>query len=272
MSEPPSVRHRRRTVLAAAGAGMTGVLAGCVGSSGSAGDTPDTPTGTASAPIEIDEDASVSFGMPADGATAANGVRVRMDAESFTIEESGPVNDNAGHFHVLVDTDPVAVGETIPSDEQHLHFGDGSTAAVLDLAPGEHDLTLQVGDGQHRALPLTDEVSVTVAEASVSFAAPDDGATVTAPVAVEFAASDNLEILPSGESGQGTGHFHVLVDADPVPVGEVIPSDEQHVHFGDGSTSADLDLEAGTHTLTLQMGDGAHRALPATDSIEVTVE
>ncbi|MEF8856787.1 MAG: DUF4399 domain-containing protein [Haloplanus sp.] len=227
--------------------------------------------GEPSTPIRIDGDASVSFEMPSGGATCANGVLAHMAAENFRLGESGTVNDNAGHFHVMVDTDSVAVGETIPSDEQHLHFGDGSGQTVLDLATGEHSPVLQAADGQHRALPLTDEVSVTVEEASVSFAAPEDGASITSPVGVGFETSENLSVEPAGEFGQRSGHFHVLVDTEPVTVGDPIPSSEHHKHFGDGSESAELDISQGTHTLTLQMGDGAHLALPEPDSIEVAV-
>ncbi|WP_114594048.1 DUF4399 domain-containing protein [Euzebya pacifica] len=39
---------------------------------------------------------------------------------------------------------------------------DGSTSAELELEPGEHTLCLQDGDGEHTALDLTDEITVTV--------------------------------------------------------------------------------------------------------------
>ena len=65
-------------------------------------------------------------------------------------------------MHVMIDVGCVDVGETIPSDESHVHFGDGSTSADLDLSPGEHSLCLQAGDAEHVALDLTDEITVTV--------------------------------------------------------------------------------------------------------------
>jgi hypothetical protein len=55
----------------------------------------------------------------------------------------------------------------------------------------------------------------------------------------------------------------------------VIPNDETHRHFGDGSTEADLELSPGRHTLCLQAADGAHIALEGagmTHQINVTVE
>ncbi len=56
----------------------------------------------------------------------------------------------------------VTPGETIPADDAHVHYGDGATAAQLELSPGEHTLCLQAGDGTHTALDLTDEITFTV--------------------------------------------------------------------------------------------------------------
>jgi len=113
---------------------------------------------------------------------------------------------------------------------------------------------------------------VTVEAASVSFAAPEDGATVESPVAAEFEAADSVTVEPSGELGQAGGHFHVMIDTGAVEVGEAIPNDDSHRHFGDGSSSAELELESGDHDLLLQMDDGEHLALPETDDTTVTIE
>lgn len=92
-------------------------------------------------------------------------VQVEMEAQGITIEpaEAG-VNEGAGHFHIMVDTDCVAPGEIIPDDDQHRHFGNGATSAELELEPGEHTLCLQLGDGAHEAREPTHEITVTVAE------------------------------------------------------------------------------------------------------------
>ena len=60
---------------------------------------------------------------------------------------------------------------------------------------------------------------------------------------------------------EGAGHFHILVDTDFIPAGQVIPTDEQHLHYGKGQTEISLELEPGEHTLRLQFADGAHTAL-----------
>lgn len=109
-------------------------------------------------------------------------------------------------------------------------------------------------------------------EASVAFAGIEDGAEVTSPVAVEFEATDfTIEPAGDGTINEGAGHMHVMIDVPCVEVGEVIPSDDDHLHFGDGSTSAELELEPGEHTLCLQAGNGAHEALDLTDEITITV-
>lgn len=113
--------------------------------------------------------------------------------------------------------------------------------------------------------------SVTDGEASISFAAPADGDTVSSPVTVEMEAS-GVTIEEAGELHEGAGHFHVMVDTECVAEGEVIPEDESHIHYGDASTETEIELEPGEHTLCLQIGDGAHTATNLTDEITVTVE
>ena len=43
-----------------------------------------------------------------------------------------------------------------------MHFGGGQTDGVIYLEPGTHELCLQVGDGVHIALDITDQATVEV--------------------------------------------------------------------------------------------------------------
>ena len=104
----------------------------------------------------------------------------------------------------------------------------------------------------------------------VFFAQPLDGSSVPVPVPVAMRA-EGLVIEPADPVRDGAGHFHVVIDAACVEPGQTIPADATHVHFGKGQTEATLDLEAGEHTLCLQAGDGAHRAVGATDRVTVAV-
>lgn len=108
----------------------------------------------------------------------------------------------------------------------------------------------------------------------VYFAQPEDGATVPATFTVLMGA-EGLLVEPAGEIHPGAGHYHILVNTDFIAPGEVIPRDDAHLHFGNGASEAELTLPPGTHTLRLQVGDGAHTALEGTqylDEITVTVE
>ena len=224
---------------------------------------------------------SVRFEQPADRATVASPFEVVMAASGLIVEPSGEVNQGAGHFHILVNTDFTPTGEIIPDDAQHLHYGQGQTTVTLDLEPGEHTLRLQFADGLHTALEgdqYRDTITVVVEEGeaapSVRFEQPADRATVTSPFEVVMAAS-GLVVEPSGEVNQGAGHFHILVNTDFTPTGEVIPDDAQHLHYGQGQTTVTLDLEPGEHTLRLQFADGLHTALEGDqyrDTITVVVE
>ena len=210
---------------------------------------------------------SVRFAQPANGATVSSPFEVAMATTGLVVEPSGEVNEGAGHFHILVDTDFIAAGEIIPTDEQHLHFGQGQTTTSIELPPGEHTLRLQFADGAHIALEgeqFRDTITVFVAESaavpSVRFAQPVNGATVSSPFEVAMAAT-GLVVEPSGEVNEGAGHFHILVDTDFIAAGEIIPTDEQHLHFGQGQTTTSIELPPGEHTLRLQFADGAHAAL-----------
>lgn len=109
---------------------------------------------------------------------------------------------------------------------------------------------------------------------SVSFTSPSDGAAVATPVSFEMAAENfTVEAAPNGVR-DGAGHLHILVDQPALDPGAVIPNNEQngYYHYGDGSTTAEISLEPGTHTVRVQAGDANHRAYDLTDTIQVTVE
>lgn len=109
--------------------------------------------------------------------------------------------------------------------------------------------------------------------AAIKFVEPADGATVTSPVKVVMGV-DGMQVQPAGALASGTGHHHIIVDGEAPAVGEVVPKDATHIHFGDGSTETSLELSPGEHTLTLQFADGMHRsygpALSATIKVNVS--
>jgi len=111
------------------------------------------------------------------------------------------------------------------------------------------------------------------AEGSVHFVEPADGATVSNPVKVQMAV-EGMKVMPAGELVAGTGHHHLIVDGQPVPMGTAVPADKTHLHFGKGQTETELSLPPGKHTLTLQFADGKHQSYgPAlSQTIEIDVK
>jgi len=99
--------------------------------------------------------------------------------------------------------------------------------------------------------------TASAADAAVFFITPGDGDTVSSPVTVEFGLS-GMSVVAAGVNEAHSGHHHLLVDTDPPNMGLPIPADANHIHFGDASTSTELTLEPGEHTLRLLLGDHLH--------------
>jgi hypothetical protein len=99
----------------------------------------------------------------------------------------------------------------------------------------------------------------------VFFVEPQNGATVKSPVRLRFGI-ENYEIaaVPAGTvetARPKVGHHHVAMDADCLPAGTVIPKAAPWVHFGDGKNEIDFQMPAGSHRLTLQLGDDKHTTI-----------
>ncbi len=153
-------------------------------------------------------------------------------------------------------------------------------------------LFLLGGCSQQESEPAAPEEPATVAEpaaaeqpaalpkspspdgARVFFITPADGDTVSNPISVEFGI-DGMTVAPAGQNEEKSGHHHLLIDTDLPAVDMPIPADSHHIHFGDASTSTELTLAPGEHTLQLLLADYAH--IPhdppvMSDRITITVE
>jgi hypothetical protein len=106
------------------------------------------------------------------------------------------------------------------------------------------------------------------AEWRVFFTNIKDGNTVDSPVRVQWSA-ENFTIEPAGEVKEGAGHLHIMVDVACVPAGQIIPADDNHLHYGKAQTEATLELTPGEHALCLQAADGIHTALAGEGSTQV---
>lgn len=104
------------------------------------------------------------------------------------------------------------------------------------------------------------------------FISPKDGEVVGQEVTVRFGLR-GMGVSPAGTMKEGTGHHHLLIDADDLPPLDMpIPADANHVHFGGGQTETTIKLTPGKHTLQLDLADALHMQFnPPIVSKKITV-
>lgn len=113
-------------------------------------------------------------------------------------------------------------------------------------------------------------VAGAAAAQSVDFTEPKDGAVVSSPFKVKFAVT-GMEVKPAGTMDNNTGHHHLIINGDSMKVGESVPFDETHLHFGKGQTETEVKLPPGTYKLTMQFANGAHQSYGPGLSKTITV-
>lgn len=245
------------------------------------------PTG---GPTASPAGATVYFIDIKDGATIGPKTLLHFGLRSMGLAPAGMERQNSGHHHLLIDTELPPLNEPIPSDFNHLHFGNGQTEAEVSLPPGEHTLQLLMGDHNHvpHSPPvMSDRIRIRVSEtgataasaptapaapvsgsggtrrhasapnAKVYFVYPTEGSYVSRTPVVRFGLI-NMGVAPAGVEKANTGHHHLLIDAPLPPLDQPIPTDFNHLHFGSGQTEAQVNLPLGQHTLQLLLGDENH--------------
>ena len=228
---------------------LAALLAGCVRG--------DAPLDSPSPPAEI----SVEIISPAAGAQiGGNVVELRASAKGIDISQSdGDVSGKTGHFHVFIDQDPVATGETISEAPGIVHFSDPSVK-IPGLGVGRHRLSLVLGDGSETRIGrVSDEVEVDVRGPAIDSTAPED-----APVATGFSlttAVTGVQVAgpePGGVPGDAR-HLDLIIDPDDDPEadGQALPADASHVHTT-GTTHQVTGLPAGEHTVWVVLTDANH--------------
>ena len=153
--------------------------------------------------------------------------------------------------------------------------------AACGQKPAE-ELATEQADTDTKAIAASETVQepaamprTTSAEgANVFFITPANGATVSNPIRVEFGIA-GMDVAKAGDNQPHSGHHHLLLDTDLPDLGLPIPADEHHIHFGDGSTTTEITLPPGEHTLQMLLGDHLH--IPhnpplLSESITITVE
>ena len=229
--------------------------------------------------------ASVSLVEPVDGATVGRNVKVKFGISGMDLAPAGTSKPNTGHHHLLIDTPLPALDREIPSDLNHLHFGRAQTETEITLAPGDHTLQLLLGDHEHfptirRSSPRSSASAspnhrrtrprrpapkeATKAgrqpsppDAAVYFVYPTKGESIYPNSTTTFGLR-NMGVAPAGIAKPNTGHHHLLIDVETPPLDQPLPSDLNHVHFGNGQTEKKITLSPGKHTLQLVLADERH--------------
>ena len=101
--------------------------------------------------------------------------------------------------------------------------------------------------------------STSAQDAVAHIISPADGAVVpSGKVKVQFGLS-GMGVAPAGIEFPNSGHHHLLINASELPpMDQPIPADSTHIHFGLGQTETTLELQPGTYTMQLVMGDYSH--------------
>jgi hypothetical protein len=233
--------------------------------------------------------AAVYFVDIKNGDTISPKTVVHFGLRGMGVAPAGSDRENAGHHHLLIDTELTTLDQPIPSDFNNLHFGAGQTEAEVNLPPGEHTLQLVLGDKNHvpHTPPVMSErIRVRVAEqgaapataagashdshagggparhaspknARVYFVYPTNNSYVSRTPVIRFGLV-GMGVAPAGIEKANTGHHHLLIDTKLPAMDQPIPNDFNHLHFGAGQTEAQVTLPLGVHTLQLLLGDENH--------------
>ena len=112
--------------------------------------------------------------------------------------------------------------------------------------------------------------------ASVTITSPATGATVPQGTLTVTFEVEGVVVSPAGTMDPGTGHHHLIVDADVTSWSEPLGAEEgRYIHMGQAQTEWVLDaLTPGEHRLIAVVADGVHIPLdpPVTDTVWITVE
>ena len=203
---------------------------------------------------------SLKISSPADGSAATgNTVPLQLVAENFTVVKAdGDTSGKTGHFHVFIDTPPVAAGEAIPKSAKVLHSADPKVL-VSGLHAGEHTIVAVLGDGTHKRVGTAQaKIAVTVKgpgiDASLGATPPAAGQ----PASLTFNVTGVEVKKADGDTSGKSGHAHIFIDRDPTPPGQAIPAGDPNIIHSAVSPVALPALAAGDHVVWVVVGDGAH--------------
>ena len=114
---------------------------------------------------EIAEGQKVFFANIVDGDVVTSPLTVDFGVEGMEVVPAGTIEENKGHHHLLINHDFIAAGSVIPAgDSTLIHFGKAQLSTEINLAPGDHKLTMQFANGAHMSYGenMSSTITVTV--------------------------------------------------------------------------------------------------------------
>ncbi len=214
-----------------------------------------------------------------DGAVVTSPFLVRFGLSMRGLVPAGKTVGNAGHHHLLINQPlPLDFKKPLPFTDQYVHFGKGQMETVLNLKPGNYDLSLLLADQGHipyfvYSKPM--RVTVTKQDAAMTPAAvqgprriellnPADGSTVRGPLLVQFHAS-GYHVSHVDAGAADAGHFRLNVDRRGAKTEALV--------FPGGQTEVRLEPPAGDYELKLELVDNASRTvMAAAKPVRVSVQ
>ena len=101
---------------------------------------------------------SVSFVEPKNNATVSSPVHMKFASKGIEISPVPPgdpkeTRPGVAHYHVGIDQGCLAPGKTIvKGTPSWIHLGKGDSEMDMQLTPGRHRLSLQLGDDLHNTV------------------------------------------------------------------------------------------------------------------------
>lgn len=109
----------------------------------------------------------IFFVKPEAGSTVTSPVSFEFGIEGLELAPKLTYEPGTGHHHIGITDTCVPAGEAIPEADPWVHMGDASFVIDMQLPPGEHTLTIQLGNGDHIAFEdpgLCKSITINVAE------------------------------------------------------------------------------------------------------------
>ena len=118
-------------------------------------------------PAAEDSGPSIFFIQPEAGGTVTSPVTFEFGIEGLELAPKLTYEPGTGHHHIGITDQCVPAGDAIPEADPWVHMGDASYTIDMQLPPGEHTLTIQLGNGDHIAFEdpgLCKSITITVVE------------------------------------------------------------------------------------------------------------